>query len=193
MIRTPRLCLRPWCEDDKPAAAALLNTLAVTEYLDGVKDRATFDALIDGQMAMQVRHGLSLWAVESLEDRTLAGLCGLRFGGHAGTAVPDELEIGWRFGERFWGRGFAREAAAACLRWGWENTGRPRISAWTVPANGASRGLMLRLGMVRRPDLDFDHPRFPDGHPLRRHVVYVAERAAALRSTPDEFDCGSGC
>jgi hypothetical protein len=35
---------------------------------------------------------------------------------------------------------------------------------------------MERLGMVRRPDLDFDHPRFPIGHPLSRHVTYVAER-----------------
>ncbi len=178
MIRTPRLHLRPWREDDKPAAAALLNTPAATVHLDGVKDRAAHDAMIDAHRAMQARHGLSFWAVESLEDGMLAGLCGLRLGGHPGTRVANELEIGWRFGEAFWGRGLAREAAAACLRWGWANTARPRISAWTVPANRASWGLMVRLGMVRRPDLDFDHPRFPDGHPLRRHVVHVAERPA---------------
>jgi hypothetical protein len=30
--------------------------------------------------------------------------------------------------------------------------------------------------MTRRPALDFDHPRFPAGHPLSRHITYVAER-----------------
>lgn len=52
----------------------------------------------------------------------------------------------------------------------------PRIVAITVPANRRSWGLMERLGMIRRPDLDFAHPSFPPDHPLSRHVSYVAER-----------------
>ena len=87
-----------------------------------------------------------------------------------------ELEIGWRLRRDAWGQGFAREAAAASLSWGWANFADHRIAAWTVPANIGSWGLMLRLGMVHRPELDFNHPRFAPDHPLYRHLVYTIDR-----------------
>jgi RimJ/RimL family protein N-acetyltransferase len=176
MIVTDRLRLRPWREADKPAFAAVTNTEAVMRHLGGVMEPAAMDALIDGHMTLQAKQGMCFWAVETLNDGRLVGMCGLRHAGHPGTGVEDELEIGWRLAESEWGKGYAREAAAACIAWGWENTPRPRIAAWTVPANTASWGLMIRLGMTHRPDLDFNHPRFPEGHPLCRHVVYVIER-----------------
>lgn len=176
MIKTRRLRLRPWRAADKPAFAAATNTEAVMRHLGGVMSREAIDMVIDGQMARQAEQGMCFWAVETLAGNRLIGFCGLRFAGHPGTGVSDELEIGWRLAEAEWGKGYAREAAAACIDWGWENTQRDRIAAWTVPANTASWGLMVRLGMVHRPDLDFDHPRFPEGHPLSRHVVYVIKR-----------------
>ena len=53
---------------------------------------------------------------------------------------------------------------------------RPRIVAITVPDNRSSWGLMQRLGMQRRPEMDFGHPLFAVDHPLHRHIVYVIER-----------------
>jgi RimJ/RimL family protein N-acetyltransferase len=49
-----------------------------------------------------------------------------------------------------------------------------RIVAFTVPANLASQRVMEKLGMTSDPaeDFDFEHPRLPPGHPLRRHVLY---------------------
>jgi RimJ/RimL family protein N-acetyltransferase len=41
-----------------------------------------------------------------------------------------------------------------------------------VPENLRSRAVMERLGMRRDPAEDFDHPALPDGHRLRRHVLY---------------------
>jgi RimJ/RimL family protein N-acetyltransferase len=78
--------------------------------------------------------------------------------------------------EDAWGRGYAAEAARACLDWAWANLGVPRIVSFTTPANEPSWRLMERLGMVRRPDLDFAHPQFPPDHPLSRHITYVIER-----------------
>ena len=179
MIATERLSLRPWRETDKVDFAALANTPAMTEHLGGVTTRAALDALLDAQMAQQAEHGHSMWAVERRDTGTLIGICGLRRGGHVGTPVPDEMEIGWRLAQGVWGQGYAREAAAASLALAWTHTAAPRVAAWTVPANQASWGLMLRLGMRPRPDLDFDHPRFPDGHPLRRHLTYVIDRPVA--------------
>lgn len=96
--------------------------------------------------------------------------------------IQGEIEIGWQLDEKAWGQGFAREAALASLTWGWANLACSRIVAITVPANRASWGLMERLGMTRRPDLDFGHPAFAEDHPLHRHIVYVAERPSSARS-----------
>jgi RimJ/RimL family protein N-acetyltransferase len=180
MITTARLRLRPWREADKPAFAAATNTEAVMRHLGGVLAPEKSDAVIDGHMKLQAEQGMCFWAVETREDERLIGMCGLRHVSLPGTGLTDELEIGWRLAEAEWGKGYAREAAAACIEWGWRNTPRPRIAAWTIPANTPSWGLMIRLGMTHRPDLDFEHPRFPVGHPLSRHVVYVIDRPPGL-------------
>jgi len=78
--------------------------------------------------------------------------------------------------EDVWGQGYAREAAEASLAWGWANLDCARIVAITVPANKRSWGLMERLGMSRRPELDFGHTLFPKGHPLHRHITYAIGR-----------------
>lgn len=148
----------------------------VMTHLDGVTDRPASDALIDRLIAETAEQGSTFWAIERKADAAFLGFCGLRRGGHPGTPIPDELEIGWRLRRDAWGQGYAREAAEASLEWGWNNRNDARIAAWTVAANTASWGLMLRLGMTHRPELDFDHPRFEEGHPLRRHIVYTIER-----------------
>jgi len=182
MIVTRRLRLRPWRQADKAPFAAATNTPAVMRHLGGVLEPAAMDAVVDGQMTLQAEQGMCFWAVETRADERLIGMCGLRYAGLRGTALVDELEIGWRLAEAEWGKGYAREAAAASIAWGWENTPRDRIASWTIPANTASWGLMIRLGMTHRPDLDFEHPRFHVGHPLSQHVVYVIERPAAPTS-----------
>jgi RimJ/RimL family protein N-acetyltransferase len=178
VIETARLVLRPWREADKPAFAALANTPAMTEHLGGVTTRAALDALIDAQVAHRARYGHCFWAVEK-RDGPLIGLCGLRCGGEAGAAGPDELEIGWRIAQAEWGRGYAREAAQASIEWGFANTDCARIGAWTARENRASWGLMRRLGMRPRTENEVDHPRYPECHPLRRFVTYVIARPDA--------------
>lgn len=175
-ISTGRLVLRSWREEDCEPFAALNRDREVMTHLDGPMERKESDALFDRFRGEEVEHGCTMWAIEHKQDHSLLGFCGLRRGGHPGTTVPDELEIGWRLRRDAWGRGYAHEAAEASLAWGWANRNDRRIAAWTVEANLASWGLMLRLGMTRRPDLDFDHPRFADDHPLRRHIVYTIER-----------------
>ena len=64
----------------------------------------------------------------------------------------------------------------ASLAWGWANLDAERIVAITVPANRASWGLMERLAMTRRPDLDFGHPAFAEDHPLHQHITYAIGR-----------------
>jgi len=176
VIETDRLLLRPWREADKPVFHALANTPAMMAHFGGPVPRAKHDALIDKQIDQQARHGHCMWAVEMRDTGELAGICGIRIGGHPGTPVEEELETGWRIGEAWWGRGIAREAAEASIAWGWRNTDRARIAAWTTASNDRSWGLMQRLGMRRREDGDYDHPLFPEGHRLRPTVTFAIDR-----------------
>lgn len=178
MIETERVVLRQWSERDRVPFAEMSADPEVMAHLDGVVDNAASDATIARLHQEQLDHGHTFWAIERKQDRTFIGFCGLRRGGHPGTPVASELEIGWRLSRSAWGQGYAREAAQAALAWGWMNCTAPRIAAWTVAANSASWGLMLRLGMMHRPELDFDHPRFARDHPLSRHIVYTIGRPA---------------
>lgn len=178
MITTERLLLRPWREADKPGFHELANTPAMMEHFGGPVAREKHDDIIDKMIDQQARNGHCMWLVEMRDTGEMAGVCGVRIGGHPGTPVTDELEIGWRIGEKFWGQGIAREAAEASLAWGWANTDRPRISAWTVIGNKRSWGLMERLGMQRRADLDFHHPAYAPDDPFGAMIVYAKERPA---------------
>lgn len=175
MIETERLILRAWREDDGPEFLRVTNTPAVMAHLGGVqRDPARIRATIDRQRRYQAESGHSLWIVERREDGALLGFCGLQ----PGTVGPieGEVEIGWRLREDAWGQGYAREAAQASLAWGWANLDTPKIMAITTPANTASWGLMIRLGMTRRPDLDFGHPQFQPGDRLYEHITYEIAR-----------------
>lgn len=178
MIETPRLILREWRDSDIAPFHDMTRDPDVMAHLGGVQSATEADAMIARVRATQAARGHCFWAIERRDDAAFLGFCGLRIGGHAGTPVIDELEIGWRLARPFWGRGYALEAARASIAWGWANTRARRIAAWTVPANTPSWGLMLRLGMTHRSDLDFDHPGFPAGHPLSRHLVYAIDRPA---------------
>ena len=178
MITTERLILRPWREEDKDAFAAIINTPAMMAHFGGVAPRADIDSIIDAQIEGQARDGFSMWAVELRDTGALAGVCGLRRMPRPNTPVTGDLEIGWRIGEAHWGAGIAREAAAASLAWGWAHTDLPRCIAYTTAENRRSWGLMLRLGMVRRSDLDFRHPNYARDDPIGAMIVYGIERPA---------------
>lgn len=172
MIETERLILRPWREEDRAACHAMCSDPEVMAFIGAPQSRAESDAAIDRMIVCQAEHGHCFWAIERREDGALLGLCGL---------LPprpplEHVEIGWRLGRTFWGKGYAREAAAASLAWGWRNLATDTIDAITVPANTRSWGLMERLGMHRVAGGDFDHPAVPDGSPLKRHILYRIAR-----------------
>ena len=176
MIETDRLILRPWREEDRVGFAAIINTPTMMADFGGVKDRAGIDRLFDKRVDDEARHGHSFWAVE-LHDGELVGSVGIRVAhDYPGLPVENMRELGWRIAERHWGSGLAREAAEAAIGWSWVNTDAPFLAAWTTAGNTRSWGLMERLGMARRPDLDC---RDPDGSCLDETlIVYTLDRPA---------------
>lgn len=183
-IRTERLWLRRWRDADRQPFAALNADPRVTEYL-GALSREESDRLVGRIEAQFALRDFSMWAVEIPGVAPFAGFVGLsvpHFQAHFSPCV----EIGWRLGAEHWGYGYATEGARAALAFGFEELGLEEIVAFTVPGNVRSRRVMEKLEMIHKPEDDFDHPSLPDGHPLRRHVLYriAATSKASPRRTP---------
>jgi RimJ/RimL family protein N-acetyltransferase len=86
------------------------------------------------------------------------------------------VEIGWRLAANHWGKGYATEGAKAALAFGFKTLKLDEIVSFTTVNNLRSRHVMEKIGMHYNPQDDFDHPKLPHGHPLRRHVLYRLKR-----------------
>jgi RimJ/RimL family protein N-acetyltransferase len=180
--------LRPFTDMDRAPFFALNTHPAVVESLGSSPSRSESDELVDRFGEEMAREGWGLWAVEVAGDggAPFVGMVGLHRVNAALPCAP-AVEIGWRLHPDFWGRGYATEAAAAALRFGFEEAGLTEIVAFTTTLNTRSQAVMTRIGMRRDEEGDFDHPRVPEG-PLRRHVLYRASNeewaATASQSSP---------
>jgi RimJ/RimL family protein N-acetyltransferase len=179
MIETDRLLLRRWRASDLEPFAALNADPAVMEHLPAPLDHAGTAALIRRIEGHFDLHGFGLWAVEVKRDASLAGYVGLAVVDFEAPFAP-AVEVGWRLARSAWGHGYATEAARAALDFGFEAERMDEIVSFTVPANLKSQAVMARIGLVRDAGGDFDHPRLPAGHRLRRHVLYRIDHARWL-------------
>jgi len=174
-IKTARLFLRRWSEQDIPAFAAMNADTRVMEFFPKLLDRKESDALATRITEHFDQHGFGLWAVEVLGVASFAGFVGLsvpKFQAHFTPCV----EVGWRLGYEHWVRGYATESAKAVIDFGFANVGLAQIVSFTVSDNHRSRRVMEKVGMTCSPADDFDHPSLIAGHPLRRHVLYRLQR-----------------
>ena len=182
---TERLRLRTWSEADKAEFVRLTNRPAVMRWLGGVQSQQSMAAAFERIDGYQRDFGHTFWLVERKSDAALLGFCGLKRVNSPGASCTGDFEIGWRLREDAWGQGFAKEAAIASLDLAFARFGAPHVVALTVAGNADSQGLMKRLGMRRRWDLDFEDSRF--GPELNPSIVYrigaadwPSARAAAL-------------
>jgi RimJ/RimL family protein N-acetyltransferase len=176
-LRTPRLLLRGWRESDRVPFAALNADPVVMEYLPATLSRRQSDALMDWAEIHFVEHGFGLWAVELAAHGTFIGFVGLSSVGFKAHFTP-AVEVGWRLTHRYWGKGYATEAARRAVSFGFEDLDLAEIVSFTSQANERSRRVMERLGMRREEADDFDHPHLGEDHPLRRHVLYRLDRSS---------------
>ncbi|WP_382309671.1 GNAT family N-acetyltransferase [Herbiconiux sp. UC225_62] len=168
-LLTDRLLLRRWRHDDLEPFAALTADPEVMRYFPAPLDREASDALAVRADALFDSHGYGLWALELRATGEFIGFTGLA---PMPEGVPGAggVEVGWRLARGFWGRGYATEAARASVRIGFDEAGLAEIDSITAVINQPSRAVMERIGM-RRADF-FEHPRVPEGSPLRPHVRY---------------------
>ena len=144
ILRTQRLRLRTFRQDDLPLYAALNAHPKVAEMLGGPLTRAESDDIADWAQQRWAADRLGLLAVERLADGAFLGMCGL----HRQSSRPQDVEVGWRLAPEHWGHGYATEAGRAWLRYGFETLGLDRIISMTDEENLRSLAVMRRLGLT---------------------------------------------
>ena len=174
VLQGPRVLLRSWRATDRAPFAALNADPQVMEHFPAPLTTAQSDAMIARAQALLDERGWGSWALEI--GGQLAGFTGLTRPGFEAHFTPC-VEIGWRLARPFWGHGYASEAARLALAHGFEQLGFDAIVSFTATTNLRSQAVMRRLGMRHDPADDFDHPSLPDGHRLRRHVLYRLQRS----------------
>jgi RimJ/RimL family protein N-acetyltransferase len=185
VLATGRLRLRPWRQSDLEPFAALNADGRVMQFYPNVLDRDESDAAAARIRDHFDRHGFGLWAVEVPGVADFIGYVGLSIPGFETSFTPC-VEIGWRLAFEYWGLGYATEAAQAVLKFGFESLNLPEIVSFTTVGNQRSRKVMDRLGMKRAKSEDFEHPGLPEGHRLRRHVLYRLPKKLWASGPPAE-------
>jgi RimJ/RimL family protein N-acetyltransferase len=180
-LRTERLILRGWRDADLEPFAAMNADPEVMRHFRAPLTREQSDGFARRIRDRLQVDGWGLWAVEvvggpvSVDGPVFVGFVGLarpNFEAHFTPAV----EVGWRLSRRAWGFGYAPEAARAALDVAFGTLGLDEVVSMTTVGNAKSRRVMEKLGMRRDPADDFDNPTLPEGHPLRRHVLYRLPR-----------------
>jgi RimJ/RimL family protein N-acetyltransferase len=168
-LRTERLLLRQWRDDDRRPWAAMNADPEVRAFFPAVLDQTEAAGSIARFAADLEERGWGWWALEERATGRFAGMTGLD---PVDEGLPvTGVEAGWRLARWAWGKGYATEAARAVFRYGFEQLGLPEIIAIAAAGNVRSHAVMRRLGMTHDPAEDFDDPTVPAG-PLRHSVVY---------------------
>ncbi|ARF53435.1 GNAT family N-acetyltransferase [Streptomyces gilvosporeus] len=174
-IRTPRLLLRRWHDDDLAPMADINADPRVMRWVDdgSVRDLDHTAEDIERWEEEWEEEGFGLFAIELLASGELAGFTGL--------SVPESLPelghavaISWRLGSQFWGQGYGSEAAQATLEFALQDRGLDRVISISRSGNRASENVIRKLGMVL--ERETAHPVY--GFPLRVHTIDLTEYQA---------------
>ncbi|CDG20994.1 GCN5-related N-acetyltransferase [Xenorhabdus poinarii G6] len=176
ILKTKRLILRQWRDEDYPVYAKLNADPKVMRY---------FPFLLSAEQSFEqanrlknniAERGWGLWAVELKESEEFIGFIGLN-AVDAGSGIPNApmIEIGWRLLSTHWGKGYATEGAKRALKFAFEELKVAEIYSFTALVNKPSQRVMIKAGM-RNIGADFDHPKLTPKDALSRHCLYRIRR-----------------
>jgi ribosomal-protein-alanine N-acetyltransferase len=144
ILETPRLLLRKKVVEDAPFFFDLNSDPLVVQYTgDGAfKDLKAAEDIIKYVIGQYEKNGYGRWLVADKESGEPLGWCGLKF--HEDT---NDTDIGYRFMQKHWGKGYATESAKACIDYGFTVLKLKRIIGNAMLANPASINVFKKLGM----------------------------------------------
>lgn len=175
MIETERLILREWKDSDLEGLIALNASSEVCRYFPSTLTSQESTNMFSKIQSRFESNGFCFYAIEQKSTRNFIGFCGLNTPSFKAHFTPC-VEIGWRIMPDYWSIGYATESANAALHEGFARFKMNEIVSFTVPQNTASRRVMEKIGMKYSPIDTFEHPNIPEGHPLKKHVLYRMEK-----------------
>lgn len=168
-METERLILRSWKYEDRKPFADMNGNGNVMKYFPTTLSSDESDAFVDRINAEFEETGFGLYAVEIKESGEFIGYVGFhRFTFEA--PFSPGWEIGWRISDKFWHKGYATEAAKACLDYARDKRLCDKLYSFTAVPNISSENVMKRIDM--RCHGTFMHPALADGHWLKEHKLY---------------------
>ncbi len=179
ILETDRLILRTWSEDDLIPMLYINQDPKVCEFLPGLGNLLTTQAMLDRFINHFNAFQFSIYAVELKKTSEMIGFLGLippSFESHFTPAI----EIGWRLASQHWNNGYATEGAKTVLHYAFTQLNLDEIVSFTVINNLASRRVMQKIGLHHNPQDDFDHPMLEQDSPLKPHVLYRLNRSDYL-------------
>lgn len=179
--QTERLLLRQWRKKDYEIFERINSDPVVMEYYPSTLTPEESNMMANKIESLIKEKGWGFWAVELTGKKSFIGFVGLHEPRYELPVKPC-IEIGWRLGREYWGKGYATEAAKASLAFAFSDLNLNEVSSFTPITNSKSRALMERLNMVNT-NLNFDHPMVPKSSPLREHALYIIENRDGKKFT----------
>jgi ribosomal-protein-alanine N-acetyltransferase len=152
ILETDRLFLREWNIKDSENLYQLNLNPNVVKYTG---DKA-FESIAEAENFLANYkdyeiNGFGRWAVNTKSNGEFLGWCGLKY-----VKELNETDIGFRFFEEHWNKGFATESAKACLKYGFENLNLKTIIGRAMAENVASQKVLEKIGMNYEREFNFD-------------------------------------
>lgn len=145
VIETDRLSLEMFEDGDLDSMFRLFNDEAVQRHLSPRNRRTREQMKVTLRFFMQrwKERGFGLWRINEKHADEMLGYCGFQY-----FDKSKNIEILFAYFEKSWGRGFATEAANACLRYWFENLSTAKLFAAAHYENAASRRVLEKIGMI---------------------------------------------
>lgn len=171
-LKTERLILRSWKNEDKKPFAEMNGNRNVMKYFPATLSVEESNAFVDRINVEFEETGFGLYAVEIKGTSEYIGYVGFhRFTFDA--PFSPGWEIGWRISDKFWHKGYATEAAIACINYAREKQFCNKLYSFTAVPNIPSENVMKRIGMNYQGT--FMHPALANGHWLKEHKLYAID------------------
>jgi len=174
IIHTERLTLRAWETNDLLDCIEMNLDKEVMKYFLSVLTKEQTIEFYDRVQKHFLENGFGLYVVENTITQEFLGYTGFMIANFEASFTPC-VEIGWRFKKQYWGKGYATEAAKACLNYGFDTLGFDKIYSFTATPNIKSENVMKRIGMIKTGT--FSHPKIDKEHILNLHVIYEIEKS----------------
>jgi RimJ/RimL family protein N-acetyltransferase len=171
-LESERVLLREWRESDVEPWVALNLDAENLKFFPRVYSAEESLASYMRIRDLLNENSFGLWAAQEKSSGEFMGFVGLMHHNIPGISFMPCYEIGWRLDKKYWGKGYATEAAKVVLAFGLKDLQLEKIYSFTAKGNIPSINVMKKIGLQERPELAFEHPRIPDESPVKSHVVY---------------------